>query len=58
MEVANESINVAKRQKRCKLRYAAGQDQGVGYIVAKPVPFNEKRSRGRPAKNKGWWSHR
>ena len=28
MEVANDSINVAKRQKRCKLRYDA--DQGVG----------------------------
>ena len=34
MEAANDSINVAKRQKRCKLRYGAGQDQGVGDIVA------------------------
>ena len=25
---------------------------------AKSVPLNEKRSRGRPAKNKGWWSYR
>ena len=25
---------------------------------AKSVPLNEKRSRGRPAKNKGWWSHK
>ena len=24
---------------------------------AKSVPLNEKRTRGRPAKNKGWWSH-
>ena len=25
---------------------------------AKSVPLNEKRSRGRPAKNKGWWFHK
>ena len=31
MEVANDSINVAKRQNKCKLRYA---DQGVGDIVS------------------------
>ena len=24
---------------------------------AKSVPLNEKRTRGRPAKNRGWWSH-
>ena len=24
---------------------------------AKSVPLNEKRSRGKPAKKKGWWSH-
>ena len=24
--------------------------------VAKSVPLNQKRKRGRPVKNKGWWS--
>ena len=32
MDVANDSINVAKRQKRCRLRYDA--NQGVVDIVA------------------------
>ena len=53
MEEANDSINVAKRQKRCKLRYGAGQDQGVGHIVANPVPLNEKRIQRKTSQKQG-----